>query len=130
MATQDMVDYHTELLSTVLSNTADFLRLHGNMTQNDRTHVFQSFKNAQSGVLICTVSYIIFLNLHCGVNSYLLVLVASLKTGNTVVLNVLINKVFYILLDFYFSSSIIRSCYTEKCVPIPVVGENLNFACL
>lgn len=59
MATQDMVDYHTELLSTVLSNTADFLRLHGNMTQNDRTHVFQSFKNAQSGVLICTVSYII-----------------------------------------------------------------------
>ncbi|XP_054271778.1 probable ATP-dependent RNA helicase DDX31 [Macrosteles quadrilineatus] len=54
MATQDMVDFHTELLTTVLPQTAEFLRLHGNMTQHDRTKVFQSFKAAKSGVLLCT----------------------------------------------------------------------------
>ncbi|KAG8259140.1 ATPdependent RNA helicase [Homalodisca vitripennis] len=54
MATQDMVDYHTELLSTVLTDTAEFLRLHGSMTQHERTQVFQTFKAADSGVLLCT----------------------------------------------------------------------------
>uniref|UniRef100_A0A1B6LZU9 ATP-dependent RNA helicase n=1 Tax=Graphocephala atropunctata TaxID=36148 RepID=A0A1B6LZU9_9HEMI len=54
MATQDMVDYHTDLLSTVLSGTAEFLRLHGSMTQHDRTQVFQAFRAADSGVLLCT----------------------------------------------------------------------------
>lgn len=56
-------------------------------------------------------------------------LLASFKTYNTVILNILTNKGFYILLDFYLPSSIVRSCYTGKSVPIPVVGENLNFAC-
>ncbi|XP_046671153.1 LOW QUALITY PROTEIN: uncharacterized protein LOC124361158 [Homalodisca vitripennis] len=55
MATQDMVDYHTELLSTVLTDTAEFLRLHGSMTQHERTQVFQTFKAADSGVLLCTI---------------------------------------------------------------------------
>lgn len=119
MATQDMVDYHTELLNTVLSNTADFLRLHGNMSQNDRTHVFQSFKNAQSGVLICTVSYIFDLNLHCGVTSYLVVLVTSLKKENTITLNFpymsLTNKLFYnFLLNFCFSSPIMYALVRLK----------------
>lgn len=56
MATQDMVDYHTELLSTVLSGSAQMMRLHGNMSQHDRTQVFKTFKDAPAGVLFCTVS--------------------------------------------------------------------------
>ena len=67
MATQDMVDYHTEILSSVLTKPADeddddsdplvdveFFRLHGNMTQKERTDVFKTFRQANSGVLLCT----------------------------------------------------------------------------
>ena len=69
MATQDMVDYHTEILSSVLTKPVDednddsdplvdveFFRLHGSMTQKDRTDVFKTFRLAKSGVLLCTVS--------------------------------------------------------------------------
>ncbi|XP_015433649.1 PREDICTED: probable ATP-dependent RNA helicase DDX31 [Dufourea novaeangliae] len=67
MATQDMVDYHTEILSTVLSKPVDdededsdplvdveFFKLHGNMTQKERTDVFKTFRLTDSGVLLCT----------------------------------------------------------------------------
>ncbi|XP_076675298.1 ATP-dependent DNA helicase DDX31 isoform X2 [Andrena cerasifolii] len=67
MATQDMVDYHTEILSSVLTKPVDednddsdplvdveFFRLHGSMTQKDRTDVFKTFRLAKSGVLLCT----------------------------------------------------------------------------
>nr|XP_031840983.1 probable ATP-dependent RNA helicase DDX31 [Nomia melanderi] len=67
MATQDMVDYHTEILSSVLTKPVDdededsdplvdveFFRLHGNMTQKERTDVFKTFRLARSGVLLCT----------------------------------------------------------------------------
>ncbi|KAL1131542.1 hypothetical protein AAG570_011159 [Ranatra chinensis] len=54
MATQDMVDYHTNLLSTVLPKTAEFYKLHGNMLQAERVEVFKSFRNSSSGVLLCT----------------------------------------------------------------------------
>ncbi|XP_018355546.1 PREDICTED: probable ATP-dependent RNA helicase DDX31, partial [Trachymyrmex septentrionalis] len=67
MATQDMVDYHTEILSSILTKPIDdddedsdpmvdveFFKLHGNMTQKERTEVFKTFSQAKSGVLLCT----------------------------------------------------------------------------
>ncbi|XP_076654681.1 ATP-dependent DNA helicase DDX31 [Halictus rubicundus] len=67
MATQDMVDYHTEILSSVLGKPVDdededsdplvdveFFRLHGSMAQKERTDVFKTFREARSGVLLCT----------------------------------------------------------------------------
>ncbi|KAL6427766.1 hypothetical protein ACFW04_008303 [Cataglyphis niger] len=67
MATQDMVDYHIEILSSVLTKPMDdddedsdplvdveFFKLHGNMTQKERTEVFKTFSQAKSGVLLCT----------------------------------------------------------------------------
>lgn len=54
MATQDMVDFYTELLTTVLTGLTMF-KLHGNMTQVERMVVFKSFKAANHGVLFCTV---------------------------------------------------------------------------
>ncbi|XP_011637904.1 probable ATP-dependent RNA helicase DDX31 [Pogonomyrmex barbatus] len=66
MATQDMVDYHTEILSSVLTKPTDddedsdplvdveFFKLYGNMTQKERTEVFKTFNQAKSGVLLCT----------------------------------------------------------------------------
>lgn len=57
MATQDMVDFYTELLTTVLTCLTMF-KLHGNMTQVERMDVFKSFKAANHGVLFCTVCYL------------------------------------------------------------------------
>ncbi|KAF7408156.1 hypothetical protein HZH66_002693 [Vespula vulgaris] len=67
MATQDMVDYYTEILSAVLTKQSDeededsdplvnveFLKLHGNMCQKERTEVFKNFRLANSSVLLCT----------------------------------------------------------------------------
>ncbi|KYM76369.1 hypothetical protein ALC53_13396 [Atta colombica] len=67
MATQDMVDYHTEILSSILTKSIDdddensnplvdveFFKLHGNMIQKERTEVFKTFSQAKSGVLLCT----------------------------------------------------------------------------
>ncbi|KAL0276008.1 UNVERIFIED_CONTAM: hypothetical protein PYX00_003695 [Menopon gallinae] len=71
IATQDMVDYHAELLSTALAvpgeddsdDEADaptstsgvkFFKLHGSMGQKERTEVFNTFRKADSGVLFCT----------------------------------------------------------------------------
>lgn len=54
MATQDMADYHTELLSTVLGENIAFFKLHGSMSQSERTEVFKTFRSVKSGVLICT----------------------------------------------------------------------------
>lgn len=77
MATQDMIDFHTDVLSSVLTNITEeededehsdplvdieFFKLHGSMTQHERTEVFKSFRSANSGVLLCTVSIFIFLN--------------------------------------------------------------------
>ncbi len=54
MATQDMVDYHAELLGRFLSSThregqgfpkVDVLRLHGSMSQADRVAVFKRFRD-------------------------------------------------------------------------------------
>lgn len=52
-ATQDMVDFHTELLVYGLQGI-QFFKLHGNMTQSERTQVFKTFRTADSGVLLCT----------------------------------------------------------------------------
>ncbi|XP_033228325.1 probable ATP-dependent RNA helicase CG8611 [Belonocnema kinseyi] len=67
MATQDMIDYHTDILSNVLSKPEDeededsdplvdveFFKLHGSMSQKERTDVFKTFRLAKSGVLLCT----------------------------------------------------------------------------
>ncbi|KAK2588088.1 hypothetical protein KPH14_004150 [Odynerus spinipes] len=67
MATQDMVDYYTDILSSVLNKptneededsealvNVEFLKLHGNMDQKERTEVFKTFRLAKSSVLLCT----------------------------------------------------------------------------
>ncbi|XP_058800027.1 probable ATP-dependent RNA helicase CG8611 [Phymastichus coffea] len=67
VATQDMVDFHTETLSTVLTKPTDaededsdplvdieFFKLHGNMSHKERTDIFKTFRQAKSGVLFCT----------------------------------------------------------------------------
>lgn len=67
MATQDMVDYHTEILSSVLTKPTDeddddsdplvvmeFFKLHGSMTQKERIEIFKIFRQAKSGILLCT----------------------------------------------------------------------------
>lgn len=54
MGTQAMVDYHTELFATVLPNI-NFYKLHGKMTQVERTDVFKSFRSFENGVLMCSV---------------------------------------------------------------------------
>lgn len=72
MATQDMIDYHAEVLSTVLNKPIDeededseplvdveFFKLHGSMSQKERTEIFKTFRAAKSGVLLCTVSKIV-----------------------------------------------------------------------
>ncbi|XP_012214614.2 ATP-dependent DNA helicase DDX31 [Linepithema humile] len=67
MATQDMVDYHTDILSFILTKPIDdndedsdplvdveFFKLHGNMTHMERKEIFKTFRQAKSGVLLCT----------------------------------------------------------------------------
>lgn len=69
MATQDMIDYHAEILPKILGKPRDdddedseplvdveFFKLHGSMLQKERTEVFKTFRAARSGVLLCTVS--------------------------------------------------------------------------
>ncbi|CAH1787054.1 unnamed protein product, partial [Owenia fusiformis] len=62
-ATQDMVEYHHSLLSsTVCKNEdddegdsdIDLFTLHGEMSQKDRTKMFQDFLETPTGVLLCT----------------------------------------------------------------------------
>lgn len=78
MATQDMVDYHTEILSSILTKPAndddedsdplvdvEFFKLYGNMTQKERMEVFKTFRQARSGVLLCTVSLILYIVQNC-----------------------------------------------------------------
>ena len=60
MATQDMVDYFTELLPRVMDPEVELFKLHGNMSHSDRTEVFKSFRLAKSGILFSTVSIISF----------------------------------------------------------------------
>ncbi|UYV62487.1 DDX31 [Cordylochernes scorpioides] len=58
MATQDLVDFHfhlfTSVLAPLLPTHSKFFRLHGNLTQKDRVEIFQKFSEAETGVLICT----------------------------------------------------------------------------
>ncbi|KAK0180008.1 hypothetical protein PV327_005695 [Microctonus hyperodae] len=67
VATQDMVDYYTDIMSSVLCNLSEhddedadplvdikFFKLHGSMTQKERTEVFKTFRTTRSGVLFCT----------------------------------------------------------------------------
>lgn len=74
MATQDMVDYHTEILSSVLTKPIDendddsdplvvmeFFKLHGSMTQKERIEIFKTFRQAKSGILLCTVSNALYI---------------------------------------------------------------------
>ncbi|XP_063792832.1 probable ATP-dependent RNA helicase DDX31 [Pseudophryne corroboree] len=56
----ELVEFHLTLLSNVLplrSHGKDprvFLRLHGNMEQEERTEAFQHFTQAKAGILLCT----------------------------------------------------------------------------
>lgn len=86
VATQDLVDYHSNLMQRVLSkknsvidsdgdsdneldvsNVITFFKLHGSMGQQDRNRVIKEFRIAKSGVLFCTVSLhlnFVCINLH------------------------------------------------------------------
>lgn len=54
----EAVDFLHLLFGAVLSKTSanplSFLRLHGNMKQEERSEVFREFSGSQSGVLLCT----------------------------------------------------------------------------
>ncbi|XP_061115866.1 probable ATP-dependent RNA helicase DDX31 [Conger conger] len=62
----EAVEFLLSLFTTVLCGKADpaaspeqrpplaFLRLHGNMAQEERTEVFQEFSQAKTGILLCT----------------------------------------------------------------------------
>ncbi|XP_042734971.1 probable ATP-dependent RNA helicase DDX31 isoform X1 [Lagopus leucura] len=64
----EQVEFHYELLVNVLSGELEseqpkrspvsvqlqFLRLHGNMEQEERTEVFQEFLKSNTGILLCT----------------------------------------------------------------------------
>uniref|UniRef100_A0A8V1AJY9 ATP-dependent RNA helicase n=1 Tax=Gallus gallus TaxID=9031 RepID=A0A8V1AJY9_CHICK len=65
----EQVEFHYELLVNVLSGELEseqpkrssvssvqlqFLRLHGNMEQEERTEVFQEFLKSKTGILLCT----------------------------------------------------------------------------
>ncbi|NWX96881.1 DDX31 helicase, partial [Nothoprocta ornata] len=65
----EQVEFHYKLLLTVLSGGLEseqhehlsvssthlqFLRLHGNMEQEERTEVFQEFLKSKTGILLCT----------------------------------------------------------------------------
>ncbi|KAF0022510.1 hypothetical protein F2P81_025136 [Scophthalmus maximus] len=59
----EVVEFLHLLFTSVLSGTSanrkpppGFLRLHGNMKQEERSEVFQKFSVSQSGVLLCTVN--------------------------------------------------------------------------
>ncbi|NXX91908.1 DDX31 helicase, partial [Centropus bengalensis] len=63
----EQVEFHCELLQKVLSGRLEseqpesvsstclqFLRLHGNMEQEERTEIFQEFVQSKTGILLCT----------------------------------------------------------------------------
>ncbi|XP_035217704.1 probable ATP-dependent RNA helicase DDX31 [Stegodyphus dumicola] len=61
MCSQSSVNFHYSLFSGVLATLLQarekkckFYRLHGNMKQEERTEIFNSFKSAKEGVLLCT----------------------------------------------------------------------------
>ncbi|XP_015126837.1 probable ATP-dependent RNA helicase DDX31 isoform X2 [Diachasma alloeum] len=67
MATQDMIDFYAEVLPLILRKPRDdgdddsealvnveFFKLHGSMSQKERTEIFKTFRQARSGVLLCT----------------------------------------------------------------------------
>ena len=62
MSSQDVVDFHFTLFDTILNpllekselNTIKFSKLHGNIDQTERMKIFNEFRQATSGVLLCT----------------------------------------------------------------------------
>ncbi|CAB4018881.1 probable ATP-dependent RNA helicase DDX31 [Paramuricea clavata] len=56
--TQDSVDFHFVLysstLTTVEGDKLKFLKLHGKLSQHERTEVFSNFKDSDQGILLCT----------------------------------------------------------------------------
>jgi ATP-dependent RNA helicase DDX31/DBP7 len=62
MSSQDGVDFHHTLFNTILNplmeksevNRVAFFKLHGSMEQSERVQIFNEFRQAKSGVLLCT----------------------------------------------------------------------------
>lgn len=58
MSSRDSVDFHCDLFKKSFSSVAKlrlvFFKLHGNMSQSERTSVFKSFSDATRGILFCT----------------------------------------------------------------------------
>uniref|UniRef100_W5KQS9 ATP-dependent RNA helicase n=1 Tax=Astyanax mexicanus TaxID=7994 RepID=W5KQS9_ASTMX len=71
----EVVEFLVTILSKVLESEPDttskrqqpinFLRLHGNMQQEERMEVFQEFSQSKAGVLLCTVSCCYTVSLCC-----------------------------------------------------------------
>lgn len=58
LSSRDSVDFHCDLFKECLHSFSKlqltFFKLHGNMSQSERTDVFKNFSEAKSGVLFCT----------------------------------------------------------------------------
>lgn len=58
MSSRDSVEFHCNLFEKSLSSVAKvrlvFFKLHGNMSQSERTSVFKSFSDATRGIMFCT----------------------------------------------------------------------------
>lgn len=58
MSSRDSVDFHCDLFEKSFSSVAKlrlvFFKLHGSMSQSERTSVFKSFSGATRGILFCT----------------------------------------------------------------------------
>jgi len=58
LSSRDSVDFHCDLFKESLHSFSKlhltFFKLHGNMSQSERTGVFKHFSEAKSGILFCT----------------------------------------------------------------------------
>lgn len=61
MCSQSTVDFHYSLFTSILApllnekgHKCNFFRLHGNMKQEERTAIFNIFRSAKQGILLCT----------------------------------------------------------------------------
>ncbi|XP_068704322.1 ATP-dependent DNA helicase DDX31-like [Montipora foliosa] len=58
LSRRDSVDFHCDLFKECILSFSEsqlaFFKLHGNMSQQERTAVFKNFSQAKNGILLCT----------------------------------------------------------------------------
>ncbi|XP_068723873.1 ATP-dependent DNA helicase DDX31-like isoform X2 [Montipora capricornis] len=58
LSSRDSVDFHCDLFKECILSFSEsqlaFFKLHGNMSQQERTAVFKNFSQAKNGILLCT----------------------------------------------------------------------------